>query len=113
MPAWPGVDSSLRNRTGILDRVLCQDLYDGGCDRPVEPPGWLHAEHWRTPPGERPVWPRLRADLAERLLRVLATSSTPDVRQAVLNTAQIPDDLVDGLLADGDEHVYATAVGRT
>lgn len=97
----------------MIGRMLCRELYQGGCDQSVEPPGWLHPEHWRTPPGDRPVSPTLRDDLSTHLLRMLATSSAPDVRQAVLTASRTPDDLIDELLSDGDEHVYATAVGRT
>lgn len=93
--------------------MRCEDLYVAGCDQPVEGPGWLHPEHWASPPSERPTEPALRVDVPERVIRMLAGSSESSVRAAVAAASQTPDDVVDQLLADRNMNVFCVALRRT
>ncbi|WP_412542386.1 hypothetical protein R8Z50_07745 [Longispora sp. K20-0274] len=93
--------------------MLCREVYQGGCDRPIEGPGWLHPEHWPVLPDDRPILPSLRHDVPDHLIRTLVRSPEPYVRRAVITAPQTADDVVDALLDDPREDVRTTALHTT
>ncbi|SHG77247.1 Leucine rich repeat variant [Streptoalloteichus hindustanus] len=93
--------------------MLCRDVYQGGCDRPLVEPTWCHDDEWQPDVDGRPTGPYLRRGLPEALIRTLARSQEHEVRQAVGLCQDAPEDVIDELVGDPDEDVRNAALGQT
>ncbi|MCU7728524.1 hypothetical protein ODJ79_32840 [Actinoplanes sp. KI2] len=98
--------------------MLCRDIFQDGCDRPVGerrwgfgPCEWIHDNEWYAE--GRPSLPTLRPDLAGDLLRQLAEQGNATVRRMVAEHPGTPPEVVDALTDDPESEVRMWALWHT